>query len=82
MTARFARDSDAAKEQLEQEDRQKAAHDRSMDQGTNRAKAKIVSPESYVKRPEAEILKSRDLAAKACERAQGIRKNARMMVRD
>lgn len=45
-------------------------------------KARIASLESYVKRLEAGIAKSRDLAAKARERAQGIRDNARMTVRD
>jgi hypothetical protein len=45
-------------------------------------KAKIASLQSYVKRLEAGIAKSRDLAAKARERAQGVRENARMTVRE
>lgn len=111
LAARFPRDSDAAKEQLEKEARQEAAHDRSMDQAKARemvkekteseeedaggdtavegapelsgsTKAKIASLESYVKRLEAGIAKSRDLADKARERARGIRENARMIVRE
>jgi len=109
LAARFPRDADAAKEQLEKEAKQEAAHDRSMDQATVRekasaeseetdeggdtavegapelsgsTKARIASLESYVKRLEAGIANSRDLAAKARERAQGVRDNARMTVRD
>ena len=112
LAARFPRNADAAKEQLENEARHDAAHDRSMDQAETRVKAKavpeeeepenegedtavegapelagstkarITSLESYVKRLEAGIANSRDLAAKARERAQGIRNNARMTVRD
>lgn len=109
LAARFPRDDGAAKEQLEKEAREEAAHDRSMNQAEAREKAKavaededeggdtavegapelagstqarIASLEGYVKRLQAGIAKSRDLAAKARERAQGIRENARMTVRD
>lgn len=109
LAARFPRDADAAKEQLEKEAQQEAAHDRSMDQATTRekknaepeetdeggdtavegapelsgsTKARIASLESYIRRLEAGIANSRDLAAKARERAQGIRENARMTVRE
>jgi hypothetical protein len=111
LAARFPRDADAAKEQLEKEAQQEAAHDRSMDQATTREKAKanaeseetdeggdtavegapelsgstkarIASLESYIRRLEAGIANSRDLAAKARERAQGIRENSRMTVRE